>query len=60
MITELPDNYDKSSKFAYYNEVTIHQNYSLTYRYVNVREMLTNNTIPQFYDNYEKNYHEVK
>ena len=60
MITELPDNYDKSSKFTYYNEVTIHQNYSLTYRYVNVREMLTNNTIPQFYDNYEKNYHESK
>lgn len=60
IITKLPDNYDKSSKFTYYNEVTIHQNYSLTYRYVNVREMLTNNTIPQFYDNYEKNYHEVK
>ena len=60
MITELPENYDKSSKFTYYNEVTIHQNYSLTYRYVNVREMLTNNTIPQFYDNYEKNYRESK
>ena len=56
MMTELPDGYDKSSKFSYYNEVIVKQEYSLSYRYINVRELLSNNTIPQFYDNYEKNY----
>lgn len=60
MITEIPVDYDKSSKFSYYNEVTIQQNYSLTYRYINVRELLSNNTIPQFYDNYEKDYNKFK
>ena len=56
MMTELPDEYDKSSKFSYYNEVIVKQEYSLSYRYINVRELLSNNTIPQFYDNYEKDY----
>ena len=56
MMTELPDKYDKSSKFSYYNEVIVKQEYSLSYRYINVRELLSNNTIPQFYDNYEKDY----
>ena len=56
MMTELPNGYDKSSKFSYYNEVIVKQEYSLTYRYINVRELLSNNTIPQFYDNYEKDY----
>ena len=55
-MTELPDGYDKSSKFSYYNEVIVKQEYSLCYRYINVRELLSNNTIPQFYDNYEKDY----
>ena len=56
MMTELPDKYDKQSKFSYYNEVIVQQEYSLSYRYINVRELLSNNTIPQFYDNYEKDY----
>ena len=56
MMTELPVEYDKSSKFSYYNEVIVKQEYSLSYRYINVRELLSNNTIPQFYDNYEKDY----
>ena len=56
VMTELPDEYDKSSKFSYYNEVIVKQEYSLSYRYINVRELLSNNTIPQFYDNYEKDY----
>ena len=55
-MTELPDKYDKSSKFSYYNEVIVKQEYSLSYRYINVRELLSNNTIPQFSDNYEKDY----
>ena len=38
----------------------ITQEYSLSYRYINVRELLTNNTIPQFYDNYEKDYNKFK
>nr|DAM31392.1 MAG TPA: hypothetical protein [Ackermannviridae sp.] len=60
MMTELPGDYDKSSKFSYYGEVIIPQEYSLSYRYINVRELLTNNTIPQFYDNYEKDYNKFK
>lgn len=60
MMTELPGDYDKSSKFSYYGEVIISQEYSLSYRYINVRELLTNNTIPQFYDNYEKDYNKFK
>lgn len=60
MMTELPGDYDKSSKFSYYGEVIISQEYNLSYRYINVRELLTNNTIPQFYDNYEKDYNKFK
>lgn len=66
MLTDLPGptsdkpGYDKSSKFSYYGEVIISQEYSLSYRYINVRELLTNNTIPQFYDNYEKDYNKFK
>ena len=51
MLTDLPGptndkpGYDKSSNFSYYGEVIIPQEYSLSYRYINVRELLTNNTI---------------
>lgn len=66
MLTDLPGptndkpGYDKSSNFSYYGEVIIPQEYSLSYRYINVRELLANNTIPQFYDNYEKDYNKFK
>lgn len=37
-------------RFSYFDDIDINKDYALTYRYVNVREMLTNNTIPEFYN----------
>ena len=35
-------------QFSYLDDIKIDKDYSLSYRYVNVREILTNNTIPEF------------
>lgn len=46
------------NEYSFNGDVTITHDYGLSKRYVNVREVLTNNTIPQFYDE-GKSFYEV-